>query len=164
MNLTTHAVLRSDVRPADVAAVRAIVRSTGFFTPAEIDVAVELVEDRLKRGQASDYKFLFADADGRTIGYACYGEIACTVGSYDLYWIAVENAVRGGGLGRLLMQEAERRIAASGGRRVYVETSSRDQYEPTRQFYLHCGYRVDAVLNDFYAPGDGKAILVKPLK
>jgi hypothetical protein len=47
---------------------------------------------------------------------------------------------------------------------VYVETSSRDQYEPTRRFYLKCGYRVDAVLEDFYAPGDGKVIFVKALR
>jgi D-alanine-D-alanine ligase len=159
--------LRTSVRPADSAAVRAIVASTGFFSDAEIDVAVELIDDRLAKGPKSDYHFMFADqkgADGGpAIGYACYGEIACTVGSYDLYWIAVHNDHRGGGLGRKLMDEAERDIAQRGGRRVYVETSSRAQYEPTRAFYLKCGYHVDATLEDFYAPGDGKVILVKAM-
>lgn len=158
---TDAIVLRDDVRPGDAAAIRAIVRSSGFFHDHEIDVAVELVEDRLSRGPASDYRFLLADAGGRTVGYACYGEIACTVGSYDLYWIAVHEEWRGRGLGRRLLAETERRIAASGGRRVYVETSSRPQYEPTRGFYERCGYTVAATLADFYAPGDGKVIFCK---
>jgi GNAT superfamily N-acetyltransferase len=145
--------------------VRQIVRSSGFFSAAEIDVAVELIDDRLKKGETSDYHFAFADDDaaGRTMGYTCFGEIACTLGSYDLYWIAVHNDDRGGGIGRLLLNESERLIKLRKGRRVYIETSSRALYEPTRQFYLHCGYTIDAVLQDFYSPGDGKVIFVKPL-
>jgi len=158
---TDAIVLRDDVRPGDAAAVRAIVRSSGFFHEHEIDVAVELVEDRLSRGPASDYRFLLADAGDRTVGYTCYGEIACTVGSYDLYWIAVYEDWRRRGLGRRLLAETERRIAAAGGRRIYVETSSRSQYEPTRRFYERCGYGVAATLDDFYAPGDGKVIFCK---
>jgi ribosomal protein S18 acetylase RimI-like enzyme len=156
--------MRTDIRPSDVAAVREIVTSTNFFSPAEVDIAVELIEDRIAKGEASDYRFIFADAAGAAIGYACYGEIAGTVGSYDLYWIAVHDDHRGGGIGRRLMIEVERLIAARAGRRIYVETSSRDQYEPTQQFYLKCGYTIDATLKDFYTPGDGKIILVKALE
>lgn len=155
--------LRDEIGPADVANVRRIVASTGFFHAHEIDVAVELVETRLAQGFNSGYYFVFADHGADTVGYACYGPIACTEGSFDLYWIAVEEGRRGKGLGRMLLDEAEKRIAFALGRRVYVETSSRPQYEPTRQFYLRCGYRIDAVLEDFYAPGDGKVILVKAL-
>ena len=54
-------------------------------------------------------------------------------------------------------------MAARGARRVYVDTSSRSQYEPTRAFYLACGYAREAFLADFYAPGDGKVIFVKAL-
>ena len=50
-----------------------------------------------------------------------------------------------------------------GGRRVYVDTSSRDQYEPTRAFYRACGYAEVARLDHFYADGDGKVIFVKAL-
>jgi hypothetical protein len=47
---------------------------------------------------------------------------------------------------------------------VYVETSGRAQYEPTRDFYMHCGYEVEAVLADFYAPGDDKVILSRTIQ
>jgi hypothetical protein len=37
----------------------------------------------------------------------------------------------------------------------------RDQYAGTRAFYESCGYRLESVLDDFYAPGDAKAIYCK---
>lgn len=156
--MTMDVSLRDTVRTSDAEAVRAIVAATGFFHPEEVDVAVELVDDRLKRGPASDYHFVFADIGGSPAGYACFGPIACTKGSFDLYWIAVHPSRHGLGLGRRLLEESERRARAMGGRRMYIETSSRPQYEPTRGFYLRCGYAVEAVLKDFYAPGDGKVI------
>jgi hypothetical protein len=54
-------------------------------------------------------------------------------------------------------------IVREGRTRVYLETSTRAQYEPTRAFYLRCGYQIVAELPDFYAAGDGKAIFLKVL-
>lgn len=157
-------VLRSEVRASDADAVRDIVASTGFFHDYEIEVAVELVVERLGRGEASGYHFVFGEVEGRVIGYACYGPIACTVGSFDLYWIAVHRDWQGRGAGRALLAEAEQRIAAAGGRRIYVETSSRDQYTPTRAYYEHNGYVCEAVLKEFYAPGDDKVVYGKGVR
>lgn len=156
--------LREQVRPSDRQAVRAILESSGFFYPAEVEVAVELVEERLARGEASGYFFLFADGPKGTEGYACFGPIALTQASYDLFWIGVHQDHRHQGLGRRLLAASEEAIRSKGGRRVYVETSSRPQYEPTRQFYLRCGYREEAILEEFYGPGDGKVVFVKVLK
>jgi ribosomal protein S18 acetylase RimI-like enzyme len=149
--------------PADRDAVRAIVESTGFFNPAEVGIAVELVDERLAKGPASGYHFVFAERDGRVGGYTCYGLITGTAASYDLYWIAVDASHRRGGLGRRLMAETERLIREAGGQRVYAETSNRGQYAPTRAFYERCGYHLEAMLKDFYAPGDDKVIFVKAL-
>jgi GNAT superfamily N-acetyltransferase len=155
---------RSEPRSSDVEAVRRIVSSTGFFYGHEVAVAVELVEERLSKGEASGYWFIFADdAAGRTVGYACYGPVPCTVGSYDLYWIAVEEGQRGGGVGRRLMAEVELRTGAAGGRRIYIETSSRPLYAPTRGFYERCGYVEEARLAEFYGEGDDKIVYSKAL-
>jgi len=154
---------RDNVRPSDRDHVRRIVAASGFFTAAEIDVAVELVDERFAKGSPSGYEFVFAEQEGRVIGYACYGEIACTVASYDLYWIAVEPGLRRRGLGRQLMQLVESRIAQRGGRKVYAETSSRPLYDATREFYLRCGYRESARFPDFYAVGDAKVVYEKTL-
>jgi len=88
---------------------------------------------------------------------------AGTVASADLYWIAVHLDRQGRGLGRALLDAAETWIAREGRTRVYLETSTRPQYVPTRAFYLRCGYAIAAELVDFYAPGDGKAIFLKVL-
>lgn len=154
---------RYEVTPADRQTVRAIVESTGFFSAAEIDVAVELVDERLAKGEPSGYHFVLLEAAGQTLGFACYGPIPATAASFDLYWIVTHNARQGAGIGRRLLAESERLIQAAGGRRVYVDTSSRPQYTPTRAFYEHNGYQCAAVLDDFYAPGDGKVIYLKVL-
>jgi GNAT superfamily N-acetyltransferase len=151
------------VKPDDAPAVRRIVESSGFFHPDEIEIAEELVRERLAKGIASGYHFLFADRGGDTVGYSCFGPIVCTQWSFDLYWIAVHDACRGGGIGRRILLESEERIRAAGGRRVYVETSSRDLYLPTREFYLRCGYKVEVVVEEFYGPGDSKYLFSKAL-
>jgi D-alanine-D-alanine ligase len=159
--LTGSPALRTTVCPEDRETVRRMIAGSGFFTAAEVDVAVELVDERLAKGSASGYEFLFAEEHGRVVGYACYGEIACTVGSYDLYWVAVDPQQRGRGLGQWLMARVEQAIRDRGGRKVYAETSGKTQYEPTRQFYARCGYELVASFPDFYAPGDAKLVYEK---
>lgn len=155
--------LRETATHDDIARVREIVSSTGFFYDHEIDVACELVEETLAKGPVEGYRFLFADAPDahgvpRTIGYTSYGQTPCTEGTFDLYWIAVHNDFRAHGLGRFLQRETESRIRALGGRRLFAETSGRDLYAPTRKFYTSLGYTEEARLADFYAPGDDKVI------
>lgn len=153
---------RTELRASDRDAVRALVAATGFFSAEEILVAVELVDEARARGcEASGYAFVFAESGGRLLGYACHGPIPATAGSYDLYWIVVDPEVQARGIGRALMEAVEREVRASGGRRIWVDTSEREQYAPTRAFYHRCGYRQAASLEDFYAEGDGKAIFVK---
>ncbi len=154
---------RRQVRPADAAEVRRVVVSTGFFNEEEVEVAVELVDERLAKGERSGYYFVFAEQAGRFLGYACFGPIPGSATSHDLYWIVVDDALRGQGLGRKIMAAAEADIGEMGGRRVWVDTSSRDQYAPTRAFYERCGYRLAARLEEFYAPGDDKVIFQKTL-
>lgn len=154
---------RDEPRPSDAGEVRGIVASTGFFRDDEVEVAVELVDERLAEGLDSGYHFLFADEPetGRPMGYACFGPIPCTIGSFDLYWIAVHDSHQRRGLGRALLAEVERRIA---GRRLYIETSSLPKYGPTRAFYLRCGYTEEGRFESFYREGDDKIVYSKRLE
>ncbi|MBN1419619.1 MAG: GNAT family N-acetyltransferase [Planctomycetes bacterium] len=156
-------LLRDEVRPSDADPIRAIVRSSGFFSPAEEAIAVELVVERLGRGEASGYNFLIAERAGDVAGFACFGRIPGTAASFDLYWIAVDAGAQRAGIGTKLLLGSEERMAAAGARRIYVETSSRPQYEPTRAFYRRHGYTDAAILEDYYAPGDSKVILIKTI-
>ena len=152
--------LRTTVLPTDTATVRRIVESTGLFRPGEIDVAVELVQAFLDKGPASGYEFVFAEQKGEVVAYACFGRNSLTVQSWDVYWIAVEKSLQGQGLGHVLLDHVQQHIARAGGGRVYIETSHRADYQATRRFYERCGYKLEAVLADYYAPGDSKAIYV----
>jgi acetoin utilization deacetylase AcuC-like enzyme/GNAT superfamily N-acetyltransferase len=156
-------VFRYELQPQDPERVCRLAQISGFFTTAEVEVAVELVNERLSRGVPSGYHFVMAEHYGRLAGYACYGPIACTASSYDLYWIAVHPDYQGKGLGRRILKETERLIRESSGSRIYVETSQRVQYASTRAFYEHCGYRLETVMADFYAPGDGKVVYCRSL-
>ncbi|MCB9891986.1 MAG: GNAT family N-acetyltransferase [Planctomycetes bacterium] len=154
---------RDELRVSDRQAIESIVRSTGFFHAYEVDVALELVDDRLAKGGTSDYHFLVDDEGETPRGYACYGRIACTAASFDLYWIAVHRDARDRGLGRLLLGDVERRVRALGGKSIWVETSSRPLYVPTRAFYERCDYQECARLPAFYDEGDDKVVFVKHL-
>ena len=154
---------RTSVTEKDLENVRYITDSSGFFYKEEVDTAVELVEDRLLKGPKCGYHFLFAEQDGRAVGYTSFGPIACTRTSYDLYWICVAGDYRGKGLGTKLLARSEESIAELGGTRVYIETSGRPFYEPTRAFYLARGYTKVAELEDFYSPGDSKVMYLKVL-
>ncbi|MFO7978718.1 MAG: hypothetical protein R6U64_08675, partial [Bacteroidales bacterium] len=93
--LTLNPAFRDTVIASDRDQVRAIALSSGFFRPDEVEVAVELVDEVLEKGEASGYHFIFALIDEQPVGFVCYGAIPCTIGSYDLYWIAVEEKYRG---------------------------------------------------------------------
>ncbi|MFH0726919.1 MAG: GNAT family N-acetyltransferase [Pseudomonadota bacterium] len=155
--------LRNTVMPEDTQRVGQLVKITGFFNADEVDVAMELVDTYLNIGEASGYRFIFAESNGQLAGYACYGPIACTASSYDLYWIAVHPDVQGKGLGKKLLAATEQKAREAGGARMYAETSQRPQYDSTRSFYEHGGYRVASVLEDFYAPGDARVTYCKVL-
>jgi ribosomal protein S18 acetylase RimI-like enzyme len=155
--------VRRGIEPADRTPVSRLLAGTGFFNAEELEVAMELVDDRLDLGDESHYRFLVAEHGGAVAGYACWGPIPGTTESADLYWIAVDPSCQGLGIGRALLGEAEAWMAAAGRPRVYLETAGRAQYAPTRAFYLACGYHVAAELEDFYSPGDSRVTFLKVL-
>ena len=154
---------REEVRTSDKAQIHQLVQDSGFFSPEELRIAVELVEERLSDGTESGYYFLFAERSGDIIGYTCFGPVLDTISSYDIYWIVVHNDFRHLGVGKALIALTEELIEQQGGKHIYIDTSSRNQYKSTRMFYSRCGYRKDAFVKDFYSPGDGKITYVKDI-
>ncbi|MBN1868437.1 GNAT family N-acetyltransferase [Candidatus Sumerlaeota bacterium] len=137
--------------------------ATGVFRPDEIEVAREVLDEALAKGDNGPYLSYTAEVGGRAAGWVCFGPTPCTLGTYDIYWLAVAPDLHGQGLGQALMTHAERTIREIGGRLAVVETSSRAAYDATRRFYVKFGYPEAARLADFYAPGDDKVIYIKRL-
>ena len=76
--------------------------------------------------------------------------------------MAVDPALQGAGIGTALLLEMERRLAGV-ARLIVVETAGRPDYRATRAFYEARGYRVGAIIPEFYAPGDDQVVYVKSL-
>jgi acetoin utilization deacetylase AcuC-like enzyme/GNAT superfamily N-acetyltransferase len=154
---------RSAAMADDVGRVRSLVASTGFFNAAEVEIAAELVTERLTKGARSGYHFVLAERGSSLVAYACYGLIEGTLGSFDLYWIAVAPEEQGRGLGAHVYNRAEAAMRKAGAKHIYADTSTSDRYAGTRGFYQRMGFTEEARLTDFYGPGDGKVIYVKAL-
>jgi ribosomal protein S18 acetylase RimI-like enzyme len=154
---------RSAAMADDVGRVRSLVASTGFFNAAEVEVAADLVTERLTKGIRSGYHFVLAERGSTLVAYACYGPIAGTQGSFELYWIAVAPEEQRRGLGGQAYARAEAAMRKAGAKHTYADTSTSDRYAPTRGFYQRMGFVEQARLADFYGPGDGKIVYVKAL-
>ena len=138
-------------KPEDRQGILAVTANIDIFTDEEKETVGELWDD-------GGYDFLVAHHDGRVIGYTCFGERGLTEGSYDLFWIAVDPSARRLGTGKALMRATESEVRKRGGRLIIVETSGMDTYESTRVFYQGVGYQQEALIRDFYKPGDDLVI------
>lgn len=160
-------MLNLELRPMqekDAAAIDRILRQTGMFTAAEIDVANELIDIFLHKPDQKDYLIVVAaepGVDAPPAGYVCFGPTPATEATFDLYWIAVDPARQGQGVGRVLLAHAEQEIVKKGGRLMIIETSSKAMYLPTQKFYERNGYVVEARIRDFYAQGDDRLIYTR---
>jgi ribosomal protein S18 acetylase RimI-like enzyme len=147
--------------PADRPRVAQAVEATGVFRPDEVDVALEVFDDYC-RAPGQDYYAVAAYGGADELaGFALFGPTPCTVGTWDLYWIVVHPQAQGRGAGRGLLERAEAQMREAGARMCAIETSSREDYEATRRFYLACGYQEVARIADFYDAGDDRVTYAK---
>ena len=134
------------------------------FDLEDKNLAIELLRFVIEQPNQKDYIFLvFADSDNRPVGFACYGPTPLTKGTFDLYWIAVNPAYSGQGIGTFLLKTVEERIMKEKGRMLVIETSSDPKYARTRNFYLKNGYVLAECLHDFYQDGEDRVTYTKRL-
>jgi GNAT superfamily N-acetyltransferase len=106
------------LHPTDRSPIEAMVVSSGKFNKVEILTAMELVDEALESGEESGYFFAVLETttpNTKVRGYASYGPVPLTESAYDLYWIVVDPAAQGTGLGRRLLQYVEQDVRSRGG-------------------------------------------------
>ena len=161
--------MTTKIRPLareDHDAVRVILENAGNFTKEEIETAIELVDEWLADGEDSGYLTYVLESTSDPfpiVGYICFGEAPLTLGTYDLYWIAVDTKHHRGGFGKKLLRFAEEEITRRGGRMLLIETSSQETYGGTISFYERSGYGIAACIKDYYKPHDDKLVFCKRL-
>ncbi|HKI77407.1 MAG TPA: GNAT family N-acetyltransferase [Ignavibacteriaceae bacterium] len=149
------------IKQADVENIENILKIIPNFTQEEIDVAMELINIATTVGSQSDYNIFVYDSDGKILGYHCTGRRPLTDGVFDLYWIVVDPDSKEKGVGRSLLEHAEEFVKDNNGRWLLAETSSRDNYSKTRNFYLRNNYTIVAQINDFYKVNDSLMVFGK---
>lgn len=149
----------------DGSRILSIAAEVGVFSPAEIATVGELLQDSLTKPDGGGYTFLvYRDEAGQVLGFIVYGPHPLTTGTYDLYWLCVSTRAQGHGVGAALLQRVEEDLHALGGRLLIAETSSTPSYGSARRFYERQGFTPEAVIRDFYAPGDNLVIYTKPVR
>lgn len=152
---------RTTVKESDIHGVRDIIVSTRFFYDHEVEIAADLVEERLKVGESSGYYFVFAEYEGITIAYSCFGPNIMSKTCFDLYWIATHNDFRGKGIGKKVLDETIKEAKKMNCLILIAETSGLPHYAPTRAFYERTGFDLEARIKDFYTLGDDKLFFTK---
>ncbi len=131
------------------------------FTKVECDIAMELIDIAILRPEQEDYNIYVFEDNGKIIGYHCTGKRPLTDGVFDLYWIVVDPDIQGRGIGKQLLKHSEDFVVQNKGRWLLAETSSKDNYLATRNFYLRNNYTIVAQINDFYSLNDSMIIFGK---
>jgi len=131
-----------------------ILRNTPEFTPEEVDLAEEVIDDYLEDSAASGFFTLVADLEPGIGGYVVYGSVPISYNVWELYWFAVDGNIRGQGIGRKLWETAENNMWEAGARLLVIETSTKSEYDRTNLFYERAGYKEVGLIKDFYMIGD----------
>lgn len=135
------------------------------FDAEDCALALELADQVLGQPGQKDYRIRLAytGQPPQLAGFICFGPTPLTEGTYDLYWIAVDPAFAGQGIGSRLMAAMEAELRAQAGRLLLIETSSSPVYAGTRQFYLKNGCSLVETIPDFYHPGEDRVTYQKRL-
>lgn len=143
--------------------LKIIIEEIDEFSSEEKEIALELIDEALQKPE-QDYYNIFVQVENDLItGYHCIGRRPMTDGVYDLYWIVVKPDHQNKGVGKKLLEHVEEYVEEKNGRWILVETSSKDIYSKTRNFYLRNFYTKVAEIKDFYSRGDNLIIFGKYL-
>ncbi len=150
-------------RPDETEKLVVLAQATGFFDAEEVQAVSEMLADYFAHPESPEYLWaVYRDApDASPLGFACYGLASFTDGTYELYWIAVDPQHQSKRLGTALLEFVESDLHRRQARQLYLETSDRPQYTPTRAFYERRGFERAAHFPDYYHLGDGKVIYRK---
>jgi len=149
------------LKQGDAKSLEEILNRISNFNRLEVQVAMELVNIAESNPYQEDYNIFVYEKDGKVFGYHCTGKRPLTDAVYDMYWIVADPDATEKGIGKKLLQHAEEFIKQRNGRWLLAETSSKENYTRTRNFYLRNNYSIVAEINDFYSIGDNLVVFGK---
>jgi ribosomal protein S18 acetylase RimI-like enzyme len=149
------------IRLSDVKKIERILEKIPNFSEDDVKVGMELVNLAAGDFKQNNYNVFVYEEDDKVIGFHCTGRRPLTDGVYDLYWIATDPDAQSKGIGKELLAHAENFVKENNGRWILAETSSKESYKKTREFYSRNSYEVVARIDDFYSVGNSLLVFGK---
>jgi ribosomal protein S18 acetylase RimI-like enzyme len=147
------------VTKEDLKGIKEVLDSSELFPSEYLD---DMIADYFNNPSTVDIWFIAIENNMCiALGY-CIPE-KLTDGTYNLLAIAVRKEFQGKGIGHLMMNFIEQLLKENNRRLLIVETSSGEQYDLTRKFYLKLNYLPTAVIKDFWNEGEDKIVFWKKL-
>jgi GNAT superfamily N-acetyltransferase len=152
-------------KPENAASATAVVVAAQMFTEEEAAFMPHLFDgaEALASDGSEGLVVDVADETEEIVGVAYWRPVEAAEGVVDLTMIAVHPSMQGTGRGTALMRHAEEQARTAGQRLMLVQTSGTAQYDRTRQFYVSLGYEQEAVVRDYWAPGDDMVLFRREL-
>jgi ribosomal protein S18 acetylase RimI-like enzyme len=149
-----------NVRPTeagDIPALKILVDETGLF-PGEM--LADMVSGFLSNGEDQDI-WLTCEVGGEAIGFCYAAPEQLADGTWNMLAIAVHPSKQGGGHGGAIVRRLESMLHERGHRVLIADTSGKDEFARTREFYRKSGYSEEARIRHFWAEGDDKVVFWK---
>lgn len=146
--------------------IRALALDNAMFAADEMDGFDEGLHGYLENPSGAQRWIVALDRSERVVGAALYAPEPFGDRVWNLLFLAAEPAQQRRGIGATLVAHVESELRAAGGhvaRVLIVETSSTDQFVAARRFYERRGFDREAVIREYYGPGDDKVTYWKDL-
>ncbi|MEM6409075.1 MAG: GNAT family N-acetyltransferase [Pseudomonadota bacterium] len=149
------------IRPThadDIPALRSVLDQTALFPS---DMLPDMLAPFLAGSQGETW--LTAEGGAADAGLCYAREEPFAAGCWNLLAIAIHPAAQGCGVGRAITKKLEAELSTRGARILIVDTSGTPQFEAALAFYTAVGYRREAQIEGYWAPGDDKVTFWKRL-
>jgi len=150
-------------KPEDKPAIEHLAVASGLFRQSEMGPFSDMLSAHFAGDTEHDFWVVGEDnAQVVSAGYCGLEQFADRVS--NLYFVAVEPSLQGGGHGSAILRYVEDRLRTDGVRVLIIETSGLGSFELTRRFYRKHGYDEEARIREYYGPGDDKVVFWKKLQ
>lgn len=151
-----HRIRRA--RTEDKDAILSVIGSHPFKWDKPI--AKVYYDDYFSRKIGKDAVFV-GTMNGKVVGVIGYSLDRYETENYWLGWLYVHKDHEKEGLGKKLLDYVIQKLKGKGVKKLFVDTSSNESYARALKMYINNGFRIEAVIRDYYEEGEDQIILSK---
>ncbi len=144
---------------SDIKAILSLASKLDMFD----DEGLSMIRSTLDGYFSGDSSLWFTAQDGSLKGVVYCAPEPMTQCTWNVLMLLVDPQFHKSGIGSELMSHVEKALSEKNQRLLIVETSSLDNFEKARSFYLKSGYREEARIKNFYDKEGDKIIFTKTL-